>query len=297
MARKQTTSSGSGGRGGGGRRSRGNTVSVDFTDVESGGGSVPDGRYVAKLLEVEQKEGQESGEPYMECTWEITSHTCQGRKIRYDNYSLQPQALWRLKAMLEALGEEVPNGSMDVDFDQIIKDGEECILEVVGKEGNSGDGRKFARVVGHFPLSDGNTVDDEPNSKSRGRGDRDERAGSRGRDRDDDRRDNDRGRRDERDSRDDDRRSRGRDDRDDDRGSRRGGGRDRDDRQEDRDDDRRAERGRGGKLKRGAEVEFNDEKNKKRTGTVEDIDRDEVTVKTDDGDEYLLGTDEVTVID
>src|SRR5690606_38008828 len=40
-------------------------------------------------------------------------------KTVYDNCSLQPQALWRLRGVLEALGEEVPDSEMDIDLDDL----------------------------------------------------------------------------------------------------------------------------------------------------------------------------------
>lgn len=243
-------------------RKRGNVTSIDFTGVESGGATVPDGRYAAKLLEVDQLEGKESGEPYLEVTWEITSHKCQGRKIKFDNYSLQPQALWRLKGMLEALGVNVVDGAMDIDWDDLIKDEEECILEIVGKEGNDGD-RKYARVVGIAPLSDGGTVDDEADDPP-----------ARGKERP---RAVDRSRRDEGDGED------GND--------RRSSRRPRDD-----DNDDNKPRGANKRLKKGAEVKFRDEKGKLKRGEITDINKDTITVETDDQEVYELETDEVTVV-
>src|ERR1700761_3709579 len=156
------------------RKAKGNVVSVDFTGVKAGGATVPDGRYKAKITAVEQKEGKESGEPYIQATWEITSNKCNGREVLYDNYSLQPSALWKLKGMLEAMGVEVPDGEQDVDFDELISDETECIIEIVGEKSPDGD-RTYARVTGCAPLEDGNTVDDEdeneeddPKPKKRG---------------------------------------------------------------------------------------------------------------------------------
>jgi len=139
-------------------RRKGNVISIDFTGVKSGGLAIPDGRYAAKIIAVEQKEGKESGEPYLDLTWEITSKKCNSREVRFDNYSQQPQALWRLKGLLEALEIEVPDGEQDIDFDEIISDETECIIELTGEKNN--EGKTYARVTGHAPLSDGGTVDD-----------------------------------------------------------------------------------------------------------------------------------------
>lgn len=150
------------------RKAKGNVVTVDFTGVKAGGAKVPDGRYAAKITEVAQGVGKESGEPKLELTWEITSKKCNGREIKFDNYSLQPQALWRLKGLLEALEVEVPDGEQDIDFDEIIRDETECIIEVTGQSSPDGE-RKYARVTGHALLSDGGTVDEEEDDPKAGK--------------------------------------------------------------------------------------------------------------------------------
>jgi hypothetical protein len=244
------------------RRAKGNVVSVDFTGVKSGGATVPDGRYAAKIVAVEQKEGKESGEPYLDVTWEITSKKCNGREVRFDNYSQQPQALWRLKGLLEALEIEVPDGEMDIDFDEIIADETECIIEVTGQDSPDGD-RKYARVTGHAPLSDGGTVDDDEDA-----GEGNDRK--RGKDGDDDappRRTGKAGKKDDDDNGDD-----------------------------DDDDDTPPARASNKKVKEGAKVKFKDEKNKPTKGTIESIDGDTATVVTDDEDTYEIDIEELTVI-
>jgi Protein of unknown function (DUF669) len=256
------------------RRKKGNVVSVDFTGVKSGGATVPDGRYAAKIIAVEQKEGKESGEPYLELTWEITSEKCNGRELKFDNYSLQPQALWRLKGMLEAMEVEVPDGEQDVDFDELIDSETECIVEVTGEK--SPEGKTFARVTGHAPLSDGGTVDDEDDEPE------EPKASKRKPPKDED---------------DDDeppkRRGKPSDDDDDDEPPKRRGKKDDDDADDDDDDDKPPA---NKKLKKGAKVKFKDEKNKLTKGTIESINGDEATVVTADDDAYEISLDELTVI-
>lgn len=252
------------------RKAKGNVISVDFTGVKSGGAAVPDGRYAAKITAVEQKEGKESGEPYVELTWEITSKKCNGREVRFDNYSLQPQALWRLKGLLEAMEVEVPDGEHDIDFDELISDGTECIIEVTGETSPNGD-RKYARVTGHAVLSDGNTVDDEEDDDPQDRG----TSGRKDREA--------RGSKDE----DDDPPARRRKDEDEDDLPKRRGQKD-----EDEDDPPSGNK----KVKKGAKVKFKDEKNKLTKGTIESIDGDTATVVTDDEDTYEIDIDELTVI-
>jgi Protein of unknown function (DUF669) len=254
------------------RRKKGNVTTLDFTGVKSGGGAPPDGRYKAKIIEVSQEEGKDSGEPYMQLTWEITSDKCNGREVRFDNYSLQPQALWRVKSLLEAMGVEVPDGEHEVDWDELVSDETECIVELTGE---ARDGKTYARVTGHFPLEDGNTVDDDEDDKPARRkkpakddaDDDDEPPKRRGKPADDD-------------------------DDDDDEPPKRRGRKDDDD---DADDDD-AKPVRSKKIKKGAEVKFKNEKNKLVTGTIESIDGDQATVVTDDDDAYEIDLEELTVI-
>jgi Protein of unknown function (DUF669) len=251
-------------------RRKGNTDTIDFTGVKSGGATIPDGRYTAKVVASELKEGKESGEPYRQLTWEITSKKCNGREVPYDNYSLQPQALWRLKGMLEAMEIEVPDGEQEIDWDDIIDDETECIIELTAEQSPESD-RKYARVTGHAPLSDGNTVDDEA-------GDEDEpKPGKRKPARDEDEDTPPR------------RRAKDVDEGDDEPPKRRG--------KKDEDEGEEEEPPkRAGKVKKGAKVKFKDEKNKLTKGTIESIDGDTATVVTDDEDTYEIDIDELTVI-
>lgn len=245
-------------------RKRGGTViSVDLSDVQSGG-LIPDGRYQAKIIEAEEKKGKESGEPYLQLTWEITSEKCNGRNVRFDNYSLQPQALFRYRALLESLGIDIEDkGATDVDFDDLIKDEAECIIEVVGDKAQ--DNNVYARVAGTYALGDVPTVDEDDHPKV-GKGGRGKETphGTRSSTNDD-----------------------GKDDARDDNGN-----------EDSRDEDRRTTSSRGGtkKLRKGATVRFKDERGKVQEGEIINIDKDEVTVETDKA-EYVLEAAELTVID
>lgn len=234
-------------------------ISVDFTGIKAGGGTIPDGRYAAKIIAIEQKEGKESGEPYVALTWEVTSKKCNGREVRFDIYSLQPQALWRLKGLLEALEVEVPDDEMEVDFDEIISDETECIIEVTGETSPDGS-KKYARVTGHAPLSDGNTVDDEEGAEEPPK----------------------------------DRKRPAKQEEEEEEPPRRAGKKPRKEEEEEDDPPPRASSTK--KVKKGAKVKFKDEKNRLTKGTIESIDEDLATVVTDDEDTYEIDISELTVI-
>lgn len=256
------------------RRKKGNVDTLDFSGVKSGGATIPDGRYAAKIISAELKEGKESGELYRDVTWEITSEKCGGREVRFDTFSLQLQSLWKVKSMLEAMEVEVPDGEHDVDWDELIDNETECIIELVGEKKE--DGRTFARPVGYAPLSDGNTVDDEegeedkPASRKKLAKDEEEddtpprRAGKKPKDEEEE---------------------------EDEPPKRRGKAKDEDEDEEEDEPPRSASK----KVKKGAKVKFKDEKNKLTKGTIESIDGDLATVVTDDEDTYEIDLTELTV--
>lgn len=130
------------------RKSKKNTVSVDFDGVEAGGFSIiPDGHYPMHPIKITEEESQE-GNPYLAWTWKVKGGQYDGAKAP-DNTSLQPQALWRLRMILEALGQDVPDGVMDIDLDEIIGEENLCMIEIVNEEY---EGRDKPRPVGFSPY-------------------------------------------------------------------------------------------------------------------------------------------------
>ncbi len=128
------------------RRSKKNIVKVDFTGVEAGG-RVPEGDYIVKVKEVTVEESQ-SGNPYLKWVLEVADGRHSGKKL-YHNTSLQPQALFNLRATLEALGMEVPQRALNLDLDTLI--GLSCAVSV---ETENYQGRDRARVVEVFHVED-----------------------------------------------------------------------------------------------------------------------------------------------
>ena len=124
-----------------GKRSKKSGVSIDFEGVEAGGKAIPDGSYLAEVVEVEERESQ-SGNDNLNWKWKITGGPAKGA-VLFDNTSLQPQALWRLKGLLEVLGEEVPDGAMDLDLSSLV--GREALLEVTNE---TYEGKKRPRITG-----------------------------------------------------------------------------------------------------------------------------------------------------
>jgi hypothetical protein len=74
--------------------------------------------------------------------------------VIFDNLSLQPQALFRLKSLCEALGIEA-DGATDLDFDDFV--GQEVLVDV---ENETYEGKKRARAAGYASLEDKDSSED-----------------------------------------------------------------------------------------------------------------------------------------
>lgn len=122
-------------------------IKVDFSDTESQG-VVDEGDYVIEVTEVEQKTSDNSGADYLAWEFKIDGGDFDGRKL-FHNTSLQPQALFNLRGLLEALGTEVPQGVMEFDPADMI--GEKCGCTVAHEKY---EGKTKARPVEFFDADD-----------------------------------------------------------------------------------------------------------------------------------------------
>lgn len=120
-------------------KKKGNVLSIDFSGVESRGRFHEDGDYRLKVNAV----AQEPGDKYPYLNWELSCVEGESEgAIVYNNTSLAPQSLWNVKAMLEALGEEVPDDEMDIDLDSLAD------VEFIGKiEMETYEGKPRPRLV------------------------------------------------------------------------------------------------------------------------------------------------------
>jgi hypothetical protein len=91
---------------------KGNVVMVNFSGVEAGRRAVPDGTYQAEVTSAELQEAKSSGNPMIVVKWKILSGKGKGATV-YDNISLTPQALWKLRGCLEALGIEAQEDDVE----------------------------------------------------------------------------------------------------------------------------------------------------------------------------------------
>ena len=144
------------------RRGReGSSVNVDLSGVETSRRAIPEGTYSLVVNQVEQKTSRE-GNPMISFEFEVSEGPHKGAKL-FENCSLQPQALFKLKSVLLALGMEIPNKAFDLNLKDLI--GLECEVEV-GHE--TYEGKKRARILEYINPgeSEGPSEDEEEEEES-----------------------------------------------------------------------------------------------------------------------------------
>lgn len=144
------------------RGSKAKGLSVDFTGVEASG-KVAEGRQIVTVDGApEVKTGENSGNDYL--NWKFKAD---GGSI-YHTTTLQPQGLWNLRNVLEAMGVEVPEGKMDLDLESY--DGLTLGVEV---EHETYQGKKKPRIIDVFPEEelddDGVEAEEEEEEPAKGK--------------------------------------------------------------------------------------------------------------------------------
>lgn len=134
-------------------RKKAKGISVSFKGVESGGRSIPDGTYVFEVEEITLEKSEE-GNDYLKWVFKGIEGKAKGSKL-WDNTSLQPQALWRLKGLLEALGVEVPDDEMDLELDEYV--GMTTAIDVANEKYQ---GKDKPRAVGFHAAEDAEGEED-----------------------------------------------------------------------------------------------------------------------------------------
>lgn len=144
------------------RKGRGSSsVNVDLSGVEASRKAIPEGTYEVVVNEATQKNSRD-GNPMIAFEFEVTEGAHKGAKL-YENCSLQPQALFKLKSVLLALGMDIPNKAFDLNLRDLV--GLTCEVEV-GHEVY--EGKKRARILQYNDPeesqeedSDGESVEDK----------------------------------------------------------------------------------------------------------------------------------------
>jgi hypothetical protein len=139
---------------------KGNGPVVDFTGVESGGGArvrVPEGDYKVKVASVKQVTAK-SGNEMLEWDFEFLEGKAKGKKVR-DRTVLTPEALWKLKQLLEAMGKKVPQAKARLDLASYL--GLELGITVVDEEYNNKIHSSVSDYLSAGLLDDADEDEDE----------------------------------------------------------------------------------------------------------------------------------------
>lgn len=116
------------------------SINVDLSGVEASRKVIPEGTYEVVVNEATQKNSRD-GNPMIAFEFEVQEGPHKGAKL-YENCSLQPQALFKLKSVLLALGIDIPNKAFDLNLRDLT--GLTCEVEV-GHEVY--EGKKRARIL------------------------------------------------------------------------------------------------------------------------------------------------------
>ena len=125
-----------------------NTIKINWDEEEGGKFLKNPGEYIVKATSVEQDDDDE-GKVFLKWNFEVVEGKQRGATISTRTY-VTPKALWKLRELLECMGIEVPQGSVqDLDLDEVIEEGEKFVIEV--EEGNErADGNGYYMQVSDF---------------------------------------------------------------------------------------------------------------------------------------------------
>lgn len=121
----------------------------DVKDFEA----LPIGAYHTKVVQCLPKVGAESKEKYYAWRFEIIEPVDHAGRLLFLNTSRQPQALWKLKEVLAAIGENV-----DVDNYKVTPTaylGRECVVVVDGHTKYQGKDRETVGSVRSWDAKEG----------------------------------------------------------------------------------------------------------------------------------------------
>lgn len=123
-------------------------VVVDFTGVSSRNKVVKAANYRAQVEKV-TKGISKPGNPKLDWIFVVSAGSEKGHRFQPYVTSLQTQALWNLRGVLEALGVEVPDGSLQIVYRELY--GLELGLTI---EHETYQKRIKERIVDLFPLEE-----------------------------------------------------------------------------------------------------------------------------------------------
>jgi len=147
------------------------SVKVNFKDVESKTRINKEGDYPLKCIEAVSGKSS-AGNEQIEFTFEVTAGEFEGAKAWF-YCPLQENSLWKLHALLTAMGVEVPEEEMDIDLSELVD------LEVVGVfTPDTYNGKRQYKMTDFTSMDD--YEGDDKKSKSKGKKSKDDDDADRG---------------------------------------------------------------------------------------------------------------------
>lgn len=139
-----------------------NFSGVDKEIKKGGGGGkrIPEGDYVAKIVEGEFHHNEDTGSSGIKWQFQITKGPHKGVKLR-GYTSLKPEALWSLRNLIHAAtGKNVAGKAINLDLDKLV--GKVVGIAVEDNEYKKGDTTKITSQVNTaFPADEVGESDEE----------------------------------------------------------------------------------------------------------------------------------------
>lgn len=124
------------------RKKNTSSVKVNFKGVEGRGPTAPEGDHLLEVLEVRNEQAKSSGNDQIVFVTEIADGEHKGAKPMPFYCPLSEESLWKLHALLTAMGVEVPDDEMDLDLSELV--GEKFVGVITHDTFN---GRKQAKIT------------------------------------------------------------------------------------------------------------------------------------------------------
>lgn len=241
------------------KSSRKGGATVNFSGVESGGRKCPDGEYQAEIVSAELEESK-AGNDMIVIKWKITDGKFKGTTI-FDQCSLVPQALWKLKTLLEAVG--IDPQEEDVEASEYASElMEKTATILVTNETYEGEQRP--KVTGYGAEGEAEVEEEEETEEEEEETPKKKGAKKSSKDDDDD-----------------------------------DGEEEETEEEEEEEEPKVRNKGaakKGGKVKEGSRVKFDDGEGHIIKGTVTSLDDGTATVEDKNGDEYEIDAEDVTLL-
>ncbi len=153
------------------KKKKGNVINVDFSGVKTFK-TIPEQNYLVEVTSCEE-ETSSNKNPMLSWEFEVAEGKHKGAKLWYTTV-LNKDSLWKLREVLEALGQEVPDDEMDLDLTELV--GMQCGVNVLHEEYEGKMKAKIADFISKDDVDAGedDSEEDEPKGKKSSKKDEEE---------------------------------------------------------------------------------------------------------------------------